>query len=225
MFVNFILKWKIEIFYSFSTLRIFHTPHFSTLRVFHTPHFPHSSFSTPRIFHTPRFPHPAFSTLRIFHTPHFPHSAFSTPRIFHTPHFPHSALRTLRFPPNQKKKAIWNLTLPVQFSPLRQDKGQILHSPGTESSQMSQVSPGGKGGCWSFDLIDTLSALKWSAILLLFFKSWLFSRFFSSFWDSLNTHMHLTIQITAEETLFSIENLLSSPRPAEDCAWASLCHT
>ena len=81
MFVNFILKWKIEIFYSFSTLRIFHTPHF-----------PHSAFSTPRIFHTPHFPHPAFSTLRIFHTPHFPHPAFSTLCIFHTPHFPHSAL-------------------------------------------------------------------------------------------------------------------------------------
>ena len=36
------LKWKIEIFYAFSTLRIFHTPDF-----------PHPSFSTPR---TPRFP-------------------------------------------------------------------------------------------------------------------------------------------------------------------------
>ena len=71
MFVNFILKWKIEIFYSFSTLRIFHTPH---------------------------FPHSAFSTLLIFHTPHFPHPAFSTLLIFHTPH---SALGTPRFPPNQ----------------------------------------------------------------------------------------------------------------------------
>ena len=35
LFVNFILKWKIEIFYTFSTPRIFHTPHF-----------PHSAFST-----------------------------------------------------------------------------------------------------------------------------------------------------------------------------------
>ena len=35
-----------------------------------------SSFSTLRIFHTPHFPHSAFSTLRIFHTPH---SALRTP--------------------------------------------------------------------------------------------------------------------------------------------------
>ena len=47
------VKRKIEIFYAFSTPRIFHTPHF-----------PHSSFSTPRIFHTPHFPH---SALRVFH--------------------------------------------------------------------------------------------------------------------------------------------------------------
>ena len=65
-----ILKWKTEIFYKFSTLCIFYTPHF-----------PHSAFSTPRIFHTPHFPHPAFSTPRIFHTPHFPHSALRTPRF------------------------------------------------------------------------------------------------------------------------------------------------
>ena len=42
LFVNFILKWKTEIFYKFSTLRIFYTPHF-----------PHSAFSTLR---TLRFP-------------------------------------------------------------------------------------------------------------------------------------------------------------------------
>ena len=34
LFVYFILKWKIEIFYTFSKLRIFHTPHFALL-VFH----------------------------------------------------------------------------------------------------------------------------------------------------------------------------------------------
>ena len=67
---------------------------FSTLRIFYTPHFLHSSFSTLRIFYTPHFPHSAFSILLIFHTPHFPHSAFSTLLIFHTPHFLHSALRT-----------------------------------------------------------------------------------------------------------------------------------
>ena len=65
LFVNFILKWKTEIFYKFSTLRIFYTPH---------------------------FPHPAFSTLLIFHTPHFPHSAFSTLR---TPRFPLNRLHIL----------------------------------------------------------------------------------------------------------------------------------
>ena len=48
--------------------------------IVHTSHFLHSSFSTLRIFHTPHFPHSAFpystfSTLRIFHTPH---SSFST---------------------------------------------------------------------------------------------------------------------------------------------------
>ena len=42
LFVNFILTRKIEIFYIFFTLRIFHTPYFR-----------HSSFSTLR---TPRFP-------------------------------------------------------------------------------------------------------------------------------------------------------------------------
>ena len=47
------LKLKIEIFYAFSTLRIFHTLHF-----------PHSSFSTPRIFYTPRFLHRALCTPR-----------------------------------------------------------------------------------------------------------------------------------------------------------------
>ena len=56
------LEWEseteIEIFYAFSTPRIFHTRHF-----------PHSAFSTPRIFHTPHFPHSA---------PRTPHSAFST---------------------------------------------------------------------------------------------------------------------------------------------------
>ena len=35
----------------------------------------------------------------------------------------------------------------VQFSPPRQDKDRILHSPGTESSQMPEVCPvGGEGG-------------------------------------------------------------------------------
>ena len=29
LFVNYIVKWKIEIFYTFSTPRIFHTPHSS----------------------------------------------------------------------------------------------------------------------------------------------------------------------------------------------------
>ena len=53
LFVNFILKWKTEIFYKFSTLCIFYTPHF-----------PHSAFSTPRIFHTPHFPHSALCTPR-----------------------------------------------------------------------------------------------------------------------------------------------------------------
>ena len=64
------------------------------------------AFSTPRIFHTPHFPHPAFSTPGFFHTPRFPHLAFSTPRIFHTPHFPHSALCTPRFPLNPPSKLI-----------------------------------------------------------------------------------------------------------------------
>ena len=68
------VRRKIEIFFAFSTLRIFHTPHF-----------PHSAFSTLHIFHTPHFPHPSFSTLRIFHTPH---SSFSTEpeesTLFHT---------------------------------------------------------------------------------------------------------------------------------------------
>ena len=59
---------------------------FSTLRIFHTPHFLHSSFSTLRIFYTPHFLHSSFSTLCIFHTPHFLHSIFSTLLIVHTPH-------------------------------------------------------------------------------------------------------------------------------------------
>ena len=71
---------------------------FSTLRIFHSPHFPHSAFSTLLIFHTPHFPHSTLSTLRTFHTPHFPHSALSTLLIFHTPHFPHSSFSTLRTP-------------------------------------------------------------------------------------------------------------------------------
>ena len=38
---------------------------------------------------------------------------------------------------------IWNLTLPVQFSPPHAGKGQIPHTPGTEDSQMPVVFPGG----------------------------------------------------------------------------------
>ena len=46
-----------------------------------------------------------------------------------------------------KKGIIWNLTLPVQFSPPHAGKGQIPHSPGTEDSQMPVVcSGGGRGG-------------------------------------------------------------------------------
>ena len=41
-----------------------------------------------------------------------------------------------------KKEITSNLILPVQFSPPLAGKGQILHSPGTEDSQM----PGGEGG-------------------------------------------------------------------------------
>ena len=50
-----------------------------------------------------------------------------------------------------KKKIIWNLLLPVQFSPFRQHKGQIPHSLGTESNQMPEVWP--RVGRKSFDLI------------------------------------------------------------------------
>ena len=67
-------------------------------------------------------------------------------------------------PPPKKKKPIWNLTLPVQFSPPYPGKVKFVgreglirqtpHSPGTENSQMPGVCPGGGGGgCWSFDLI------------------------------------------------------------------------
>ena len=70
---------------------------FSTLRIFHTPHFLHSSFSTLLIFYTLHFPHSSFSTLLIFHTP----GIFYTPH-FPTPHFLHSTLRTPHIPPNPK---------------------------------------------------------------------------------------------------------------------------
>ena len=56
------LEWEIE-----RKIKIFYA--FSTLRIFYTPHIPHLSYSTPLIFHTPHFPHPTFSTLR---SPRFP---------------------------------------------------------------------------------------------------------------------------------------------------------
>ena len=41
------------------------------------------------------------------------------------------------------EKIIWDLTLPVQFSPPHAGKGQIPHSPGTEDSQMPGLARGG----------------------------------------------------------------------------------
>ena len=53
------VKRKIEIFFAFSTLRIFHTPRFPH------PHFPHPAFSTLR---TPPFPlNPACKVLVSYH--------------------------------------------------------------------------------------------------------------------------------------------------------------
>ena len=42
------------------------------------------------------------------------------------------------------KKINRNLPLSVQFSPPSQNKGQIPHSSGKESSQMAEVCPGGE---------------------------------------------------------------------------------
>ena len=52
--------------------------------------------------------------------------------------------------PNKKN---WNLPLPVQFSPPCRDKGQIPHSPGKESSEMSEGCPRGGDGCWGFNIL------------------------------------------------------------------------
>ena len=42
----------------------------------------------------------------------------------------------------QKKKFIWNLPVSIHFSPPFWDKGQISHSPGKESNQMSEICQG-----------------------------------------------------------------------------------
>ena len=99
-FVNFILKLKCSTF--------------STLRIFHTPHFPHSSFSTLlifhtlRIFHTPHFSHPSFSTLRIFHTP------YSTLRVFHRTLSTQSQPRSQGLSLNEVDSVFDTTTLPTQ---------------------------------------------------------------------------------------------------------------
>ena len=59
----------------------------------------------------------------------------------------------------RKKKITWSLTLLVQFSPPHPGKGQIPHSPGTRSSQMPAVCPG--GGMLKFRFDRRISTANW----------------------------------------------------------------
>ena len=67
------------------------------------------------------------------------------------------------------KKINRNLPLSVQFSPPSQNKGQIPHSSGKESSQMAEVCPGGGGGELKFRVdrrISLSSSVPTRAILV-----------------------------------------------------------
>ena len=89
-----------------------------------------------------------------------PHSQLLKLFILPLPSCPDTCLQLLATSAPKKK----TLTLSVQFSPTRQDKGQISHSRGKESDQMPEVCPEGRGEVLKFRFdrrISFLATHKW----------------------------------------------------------------